>query len=199
MLSVVDLDRGRAEYYLARAKLEYLQGEGADGLWYGKGATSLGLSGKVEPDKFRSLFRGYLDGRKLVHSAGRENHFAGVDLAFSAPKAVSALWAVSESRRRATIEDCQLRAVKAALHYLEENATQVRLGRGGQERLASGMVATLWMHGSSRAEEPQLHHHATVFNVGVFTDCESTKTRTLASELYFKHKMAGGAVYRAEF
>jgi conjugative relaxase-like TrwC/TraI family protein len=119
MLSVVDLDRGRANYYLARAKIEYLQEDGADGLWYGKGVTSLGLSGKVEADKFQSLFQGYLGGTQLVHSAGRNNHFAGVDLAFSAPKAVSCLWAVSEPPRPATIENCQLRAVKAALNYLE--------------------------------------------------------------------------------
>src|SRR6516225_2013180 len=100
MLSAVDLDPGRAEYYLGSAKFEYLQGDGAEGLWYGKGATLLGLSGKVQAEKFRSLFRGYLDGKKLVLSAGREKHFAGVDLAFSAPKAVSCLWAVSDEQKR---------------------------------------------------------------------------------------------------
>jgi hypothetical protein len=71
MLSVVDLDPGRVDYYLSRAKLEYLQGDGADGIWYGKGASALGLSDKVQADKFRGLFRGFLDGTKLVRSAGR--------------------------------------------------------------------------------------------------------------------------------
>jgi conjugative relaxase-like TrwC/TraI family protein len=195
MLSVCDLDPGRKNYYLARSKLEYLQGDHADGLWQGRGATALGLTGKVGEEEFCHLFDGFLRGEKLVQSAGQEDHFAGMDLCFSAPKSVSSLWAVAGPEERGAIEECQLRAVKAALDYLEEKATMVRIGKGGRERAPAGMVAALWMHGSSRAEDPDLHHHATVFNVGVTPD---GKKRTTCAELYYKHKMAAGAVYRAE-
>jgi conjugative relaxase-like TrwC/TraI family protein len=195
VLSVVDLDPGRAGYYLARSKLEYFQGENAQGLWFGRGCIAKGLSGTVEAREFRSLFHGFLHGKKLVQSAGKDNHHAGEDLCFSAPKSVSSLWAVSDKETRAKIEAAQLRAVQAALKYLEEKATRVRIGKGGTERVAAGMVAAIWMHGSSRAEEPDLHHHASLFNVGVTPD---GKTRTTCGELYFMHKMAAGAVYRAE-
>jgi conjugative relaxase-like TrwC/TraI family protein len=195
MLSVVDLDPGRADYYLSRAKFEYLQGDGADGIYYGRGALALGLSGKVQEKDFRSLFDGFLRGKKLVQTAGQENHIAGKDLCFSAPKSVSSLWAVADPKTRAIIENCQLQAVKKALDYREENATVVRVGKGGKERQPAGMVATIWMHGSSRAEEPALHHHVTIFNVGVSPDA---KTRTTDQALDFVHKMAGGAAYRSE-
>jgi hypothetical protein len=51
------------------------------------------------------------------------------------------------------------------------------------------------MHGTSRAEDPDLHHHACVFNIGVTPD---GKTRTLCNEIYFIEKMTAGALYRAE-
>ena len=62
MLSVCDLDPGRKNYYLARSKLEYLQGDHADGLWQGRGATALGLTGKVGEEDFCHLFDGFLRG-----------------------------------------------------------------------------------------------------------------------------------------
>jgi ATP-dependent exoDNAse (exonuclease V) alpha subunit len=85
--------------------------------------------------------------------------------------------------------------VKHALDYLEVEATRVRIGKGGAERIPAGMVASIWMHGASRADEPDLHHHVTVFNVGVTPD---GKTRTICGELFFMHKLAAGALYRAE-
>jgi conjugative relaxase-like TrwC/TraI family protein len=194
MLAVVDLRAGRAEYYLARSKLEYLQGDHADGIYYGQGAAALGLSGHVRGEDFRSLFQGYLHGKKFVRSAGTEKHYPGVDLCFAAPGSVNCFWAVSDPPTRALIEECQLRAVKKALSYLESE-TRVRVGRGGSESLPAGIVATLWMHGASRAEDPNLHHHGTLFNVGVPSD---GKPRTLCAEIYFMHKMAAGAIYRAE-
>jgi conjugative relaxase-like TrwC/TraI family protein len=197
MLSVVDLDPGRANYYLSRGKYEYLQGEGAELVWYGRGASALGLVGQVREQDYRNLFQGFLRGRKLVQNAGKEKHIAGKDLCFSAPKSVSSVWAVSDAKTRAIIESSQLRAVSKALDYLQENATVVRTGKGGKERERAGLIAALAMHGTSRADppEPQLHTHATLFAVGVTPD---GKTRSTVQELPFLFKMSGGAYYRCE-
>src|SRR6516225_7393291 len=197
MLSVVDLDPGRANYYLSRGKYEYLQGEGAELVWYGRGASALGLVGMVREGDYRNLFQGFLRGKKLVQNAGKDNHIAGKDLCFSAPKSVSSVWAVSDAKTRAIIESSQLRAVLKALDYLQENATVVRTGKGGKERERAGLIAALAMHGTSRADppEPQLHTHATLFAVGVTPD---GKTRSTVQELPFLFKMSGGAYYRCE-
>ena len=198
MLSLVDLDAGRLNYYLTRARFEYLQGDHAEGVYYGRGATALGLSGNVKAKEFRSLCNGFLDGKQLVRSAGTKKHYPGVDLCFSVPKSVSCYWAVSDSERRDKIESCHDRAVKAALDYLEEE-TRVRVGTGGKERIPAGIVAALWMHGTARPAggqvAPNLHTHVTLFNVGVTPD---GKTRTICGEVYFSLKMAAGALYRTE-
>jgi conjugative relaxase-like TrwC/TraI family protein len=195
MLSLVNLDGGRADYYLARGKVEYLQGEGGEGRWYGKGCAALGLTGTVKEQDFRSLFAGFLRGEKLVKSAGTEKHIPGKDACFSAPKSVSAWYAVADPKLRKAIESCQARAVRRGLDYLEAEATVCRTGKAGRQRERAGMVAALWQHGTSRSEDPELHHHATIFNVGVLG---RGGTRTTVQELPFFHKMAAGAVYRAE-
>ena len=49
--------------------------------------------------------------------------------------------------------------------------------------------------GTSRAQDPQLHTHVLVCNVGLRRD---GTTGALESKPLFEHKMAAGALYRAE-
>jgi conjugative relaxase-like TrwC/TraI family protein len=195
MLSLCDLDPGRKNYYLARSELEYLQGDHAEGIWYGRGAAMLGLTGKVEEEVYCPLYDGFLRGQKLVQSAGDEDHFAGKDLCFSPPKSWQCLWAVSDAKGREELESRLYRAAKKALDYLEERACRVRVGRLGKESVEAFAVYAMFMHGSNRAEEPCPHVHVNEFNVGVTAD---GKTRATQGELTYKHKMAAGSLFRAE-
>jgi ATP-dependent exoDNAse (exonuclease V) alpha subunit len=70
-----------------------------------------------------------------------------------------------------------------------------RRGRGGQAREPTKLVVAAFDHGTSRAQDPQLHTHCLVLNVGVRED---GTTGTILSQPLYAHKLAAGAVYRAE-
>ncbi len=50
---------GQENYYLGLAQESYyLEGGEPEGIWLGTGSKALGLTGKVQGDHLRSLFRG---------------------------------------------------------------------------------------------------------------------------------------------
>lgn len=90
---------------------------------------------------------------------------AGFDLTFSAPKSVSALWAVADSATQATIHQAHQSAVRQSLTWLESNVLQSRAGDGGVAKVEiQGMIASLFDHFDSRAGDPQIHTHAVLAN-----------------------------------
>jgi len=198
MLSIGAMGSGQSEYYLALAREDYyLEGGEPPGRWLGTGAGALGLSGLVDKEQFRHLFQGFSAGgeEKLVQSAGHESHRPGWDLTFSAPKTVSVLWSQTDAATRQTIQEAHFAAVKAAVGYLEEVAAIARLGKGGLTQEPATLAVATFEHGTSRAQDPQLHTHCLVLNLGL---CADGKTRTLESKTLFEHKMTAGALYRAE-
>ena len=54
-------------------------------------------------------------------------------------------------------------AVRAALSYLQDDATFGRRGQGGRGRIPAGLVVATFEHGTSRALDPQLHTHSLFF------------------------------------
>ena len=130
---------------------------------------------------------------------------AGVDLTFSAPKDVSALWALSGPYRRAQIEAAHRRAVGSALERTEREVAVVRRKKDGVVRFekADRLLAVEAMHTTSRLNrdrdasgipDPQLHSHVAVIAAqrrdGVIAAVESKQLFRAARE--------GGAWYRAE-
>lgn len=197
MLSVAKLS-GNLNYYLELATLDYYQLGGEPiGKWFGTGAERLQLSGEIDQEVIQQIAAGFsLDGqRKLVQNAGKENRQIGWDLTFSAPKSVSVLWSVSNEADRAEIQAAQDSAVKATIGYLEEKCGASRVGKQGRDQTEAGLVVGLFEHGSSRANDPQLHTHALVLNVGVDAKGE---TRSIVSQPLYQQKMTAGALYRAE-
>lgn len=197
MLSVAPL-AGTVNYYLELATLDYYQTGGEPvGRWCGKGAEDLNLKGQVEEAVIRNIAAGFsADGsKKLVQNAGKENRQTGWDLTFSAPKSVSVLWSVASPEMRTSIQEAQDAAVRATVGYLEERCGASRKGSQGNEQEVAGLVVALFEHGASRANDPQLHTHALVMNVGV--DGEG-KTRTIVSKPLYQQKMTAGALYRTE-
>lgn len=197
MMSVAKLG-GNLVYYLKLATLDYYH-EGGEpaGQWFGRGASRLNLSGDIDPEAIRLLATGFsADGqRKLVQNAGKENRQTGWDCTFSAPKSVSVLWSMAPLEVRHQIQESQRIAVESVISYLEEKCGASRVGKKGERQTPAGLVVGLFEHGSSRANDPQLHTHALILNIGVD---EENKTRTILSKPIYQQKMTAGALYRAE-
>ncbi len=175
--------------------------------WAGKGAAALGLSGPVDPERFRSVLEGEVPrigsgagqgGRRLGRKEldGSITHRPGRDVTLSAPKSVSLMAMVGCDERIVEAHD---KAVKATLGWIEKNAIETRMRdpatgamvrAGGQK-----MVAATFRHDTSRNLDPQLHTHAVVANM---VQGEDGKWRTMVDDGLFNGKMAIGAIYRAE-
>jgi len=197
MLSIEKLG-SNLDYYLELATAEYyLSGGEPPGRWYGQGAARLGLSGVVDHQTLRHLAAGYArDGeKKLVQNAGKEKHQVGWDLTFSAPKSVSVLWSVAPDDIRQTIQHCHEAAVCKAIDFVEQKFSHSRTGKGGKGQVKVGLAVGLFEHGTSRANDPQLHTHALVLNLGLAPDAI---TRSILSRPLFRAKMVTGALYRLE-
>ena len=188
---------GAAEYYLDMARGDYYTGNGqAPGQWFGAGAKALGLAGKVQPEVLANLLAGRSpDGtRNLVQNAGSEHRQQGWDQTFSAPKGVSAVWALAPDLR-AQIEQDHNGAVCPAIDYLSDRAGKTRRGKGGYILEPASLVFAMFLETVSREFDPQLHTHAVLLNIGVRAD---GTTGALWSHEMFVEKMAAGAIYRAQ-
>ncbi|MHB8368632.1 MAG: MobF family relaxase [Leptospirales bacterium] len=201
MLSIVTRGNGTAAqaYYehLATGKdrqIEDYYAKNEQGRWVGRGAEALGLSGPVRREEFRDLAFGFdpKTGKALVRQAGG-NHRSGWDLTFSAPKSVSVAWALGDNETQAKIASAHDRAVEAALSYMERHAAFCRTGHAGKDEMQADLSCAVYRHYTSREQDPQIHSHAFVFNMGMGED---GKTRTLEGSHFFEWKMAGGAAYR---
>lgn len=165
--------------------------------WACRGAGLLGLDDEARTEQVECLAKGYhpLTGEALVKGAG-DGHVMGLDMTFSAPKDVSAIFAGADPATRDSIVECVQEAAKAALAHAEAN-TLTRHGHAGRsKRLAAAAIAACYTHFSSRAGEPQLHVHAFLFNVAKRADSEEWSATEPRSQ--FERKMATGALFRAE-
>ncbi|WP_156681164.1 MobF family relaxase [Sphingomonas profundi] len=163
MLSVASVRsaKGAAGYFASDNY--YTAGEAeTSGEWVGKGAAALGLEGVVDKDVFKALLQGTLPNGAQVGTIDR--HSAGVDLTFSLPKSWSLLALVGGDRR---IIDAYRQAVKDTLAWAERNAAETRMEVKGKDKVVAtgNLVAALFEHDTSRAQDPQAHLHAVVANV----------------------------------
>jgi conjugative relaxase-like TrwC/TraI family protein len=179
---------------------EYYAGAGeAPGRWHGRGLEQLGLKpgAVVSERELEALFARGLhptSGERLGR-AWRADEVTGFDLTFSAPKSVSALWALGDSATAAEAVAAHRAAVRAGLAYLDAHAALSRRGTDGVEQVDSaGLVAAVFDHRSSRAGDPQLHTHALVLNK---VRCADGRWRTLDATELFHHKKSAGMIYQA--
>ncbi len=201
----------RGDYYTAGED----RGDGgavmAHSRWHGSPQmlAGLGLSpdAPVAREQLAALMRGVspADERELRPAGGNGSRVAGIDLTFSAPKSVSALWAVSSPYERAQIEASHGRAVAGAIERIERNVELVRTRVAGelQWERAERLLAAEFVHTSSRltrdqerggVPDPQLHSHVVVLGAqrmdGRFAAVDSREL--------FRSARANGAWYRAE-
>jgi Ti-type conjugative transfer relaxase TraA len=169
-------------------------GEEPAGYWLGGCAEALGLAGEIQDGQLLAALTGHdpATGEALAKNAG-DDHKPGWDCTFSAPKSVSAVWAVADENMRAKIEDAHRQAVAASIQYIEANAACTRHGHGGSVKVPAiengGILVAVYQHHTSRNQDPQIHSHCIVVNL-------NKDGRGI--DLDTQHKMAAGALYRAE-
>lgn len=180
---------------------DYARGDakqaGPQPTWACSGASLLGLSGVAQPEQVERLAQGFhpLTGEALVKGAG-EDHVMGLDMTFSAPKDVSAVFAGADAATRDTIADAVMQAAKTALTHVETQCV-TRHGRAGAEkRFAKATVAACYPHFASRAGEPQLHVHGFLFNLGKRDGGDEWSA--LEQRAQFERKMSVGILFRTE-
>ena len=141
-------------------------------------------------------------GRSSPRTRGAGNARRGSTLTFSADKSVSAVWAVAGERLRTAIADAHTAAVQYTLeHVIEAHCATTRIrtrtlsgARGELAIVPADLIAALFQHGTSRADDPQLHTHCTVMNVA--RAHFDGKYRALNQYPLYRWKMAAGATYR---
>lgn len=163
MLSVAPVRSAKGASAYFAADNYYTSGEAeTSGEWVGRGAAALGLAGKVDQATFEAILHGTLpDGSQV---GVPERHAAGTDLTFSLPKSWSLLALVGGDRR---ILQAYRLAVKETLAWAERNAAETRMEVRTREKVVptGNLVAALFEHDTSRAQDPQAHLHAVVANV----------------------------------
>ena len=178
----------------------YTAGEEPDGVWFNpNGLFGLADSGKVDSSDFHRLYHGFAPngGGKLTRNAGSERRSAGLDMTFSADKSVSALWAIADPELRSEIEWAHNDAARVAL---EETMlrhcgyTRIRNRDGEIEVLSADVAASMFQHGTSRDNDPQLHTHCVIFNAA--RTHRDGKYRALHQHPVYTWMKAAGAVYR---
>lgn len=173
----------------------YAEGGLSPSEWQGAGAETLGLSGEVDRDSFRDLLDGKIGEQQLgTFRGGQLEHRPGWDVTLSAPKSVSIMAEVAGDRRLIAAHS---EAVRTAMAHVEKHmaATRVRDGGGVTREVTGNLVIASFQHGTSRAQDPQLHTHNVIMNA---TRDEDGTWRSLEPRAIYQLQKQIGAIYRQE-
>jgi conjugative relaxase-like TrwC/TraI family protein len=192
----------RGDYYLSP------EGEPtqAPGRWVASSETlaRLGIEGSaVEGWDFIALMEGRhpRTGGWLRPQGAGGGRGGGIDLTFSAPKSVSAMWALGDESQRRDMEGAHAAAVLEAMAHLTEAVPIVRRRYGGQvvEEHAVDLIAAEYRHTTARgvmdgdAPDPQLHSHVVVTSA----IRDDGRIVAVASRPIFRSARELGAYYRS--
>ncbi len=147
----------------------YSEGQEMVGMWGGRGAKMLGLSGRVEKNAYALLcdnINPVLGGPLTART--KENRRVGADFTFSVPKSVSIayMWC-KEDRER--IMSVLVRAVRETMGEIEQ-AAETRVRKEGQDydRKTQNLLWAEYFHMCARpvdgVSDPHWHAHIYVFN-----------------------------------
>ena len=149
----------------------------------------------INENDFRALCAAYnpRTGEPLLKNSG-DAHRAGTDFAFSPPKSLSALWAISTPKVRLMIEQLNRESVNDGLDHLNNHAT-TRTGAGGKDSVAIKFAAVSFQHGANRDQDPHLHLHNPILNLSRTGD---GKWRTIEPKSLFQWQTSADAIYQVE-
>jgi conjugative relaxase-like TrwC/TraI family protein len=199
----------RGDYYTPEGEGD--GGSASSSQWHGSPTTlqALGLSvdRPVQRDELRALMHGVspVDGQPIRPVGADGSRVAGIDLTFSPPKTVSALWATSSDYRRAQIENAHTQAVRSAIERTEREVDLVRRKENGVVRFekANRLLAAEFTHTTSRlaqdqeagsVPDPQLHSHVVI----LAAERQDGKLAAVESKQLYRAARENGAWYRAE-
>jgi len=200
--AVVHKELASAEGYFVEHLAQndyYAAGEIRPGQWIGIGADRLGLNaGKfVNREQFYSLCENRhpeTGNRLTLRQNEKDKRRVFFDFTCSAPKSVSVLAITLNDQR---LVEAHKEASRVAFRELEElAATRIRKASSQRDRTTGNLVAAAFVHSSSRALDPQLHTHFTVFNA-TFDNQEQCWKALQARAMYDAIQYAT-AVYRNE-
>ena len=162
------VEAAKGYYSAGLGKGDYYTGAELAGVWCGKAAAMLGLSGEVKREEFHSLCDNLRpdDGKRLTPRMNM-NRRVGYDFVFSAPKSVSIAQGVLGDER---ITAAFQAAVRNAMEAIERDAyVRVRRDGANTDRKTGNLVWGEFTHFTSRpvdgVPDPNLHVHAYCFNV----------------------------------
>jgi conjugative relaxase-like TrwC/TraI family protein len=157
----------QAQSYYATSDY-YLSDHELPGTWEGKGASRLGLTGKIDREDWDALCenRHPQTGKRLTPRTKTDRRVL-YDFTFSAPKSVSLLYAFTQNEK---LLDAFRTSVEETMQDIEaEMKTRVRSGGANDDRLTGEAVRGSFVHLTARPEngvpDPHLHSHECCFNV----------------------------------
>lgn len=195
----------RGDYYTFNVNSNYYtEGGDAPGTWRGAGAQALNLVNSVDAEVFERLLRAQHPQRShpLLQPPQKGDiptkveHCPGFDITFSAPKTVSALWAVSDRPLQMEIERAFRDSIQSVVGFAEQELLLTRRGKGGHRREHAKLVVASFLHTTSRNGDPQLHEHNVFTNVCLAAD---GKWLTLDSRTLHHWVRTLGPMFRANF
>jgi conjugative relaxase-like TrwC/TraI family protein len=180
-------DYAQDNYYTKDVGLENSQ-------WYGRGASILGLQGRVLTEDYNRAYGGIdPQGLPLRQRQSGKKANPGRDITLSAPKSVSLLSLVKEDKK---VVEAHQQAVRHTLNYVEKNCVFTRTGQGGANRQQTdNALIAIFQHDDNRNLDPQLHSHCVIFNQ---TRGEDGKWRSMDNRELYQQKMTIGMVYHHE-
>ncbi len=175
----------------------YAAGEIRPGQWIGMGAERLGLNNAVTREQFHALCENQNpndDQRLTLRQEKANQRRVFYDFTCSAPKSVSVLAVTMDDDRLVMAHE---EATRIAFRELETfAATRVRKQGSQRDRTTGNLIAAAFTHTSSRALDPLLHTHHTVFNA-TFDETEKRWKALQVGGMYDAIRY-GTAVYRNE-
>jgi conjugative relaxase-like TrwC/TraI family protein len=204
---------GYAEYLEGKARSselgDYYLKDGerveAPGRWAG-GAHLFGMDANVAVtgEQLRTLMdvRRPDTGGELRRVGASGEAVPALDATFSAPKSVSAVWALGSPELREQIEAAHEIAIDRALDYAVRHVPMLRQRVDADTVLhanAVGVVATSWRHTTARAvadqvPDPQLHSHVLLHAA----HRRDGRLVAIDSRTWLQHQREVGAAYRTE-
>lgn len=167
----VSADKAATYYYQRDPVFSHDNDLGGNAIWVGRGASDMNLKGPVNIEAFHNLLYGRDPSGKnrLVGKAtGEQAHHknAATDIPLTAPKSFS-IAALFDPSLRDAIQNA---AIKTSEH-IENHLIFGRQTINGKTELVQGkMVASLFMHSTSRAEDAHMHGHLFVQNMVIRPD-----------------------------
>jgi conjugative relaxase-like TrwC/TraI family protein len=145
----------------------YSEGQELTGVWKGKAAERLGLSGEVDKADWDALCDNLDPATGATLTARqKQDRRVGYDFNFHVPKSVSVLYGLTQDDR---ILAAFREAVDSTMTDMEaEVQTRVRAGGKNEDRTTGNLVWGEFVHTTARpvdgVPDPHLHAHCFVFN-----------------------------------